>query len=80
VHPRNFSVQEKKLTWHHRCLGRAFAVTNIKVLLVVILRKFAFELPEGPATQFEQILTAVARVRTKGQEGSKVLMRVRRID
>jgi cytochrome P450 len=64
----------------NRCLGRSFAVASIKVALAVIIRKFAFELPDGPETKFEAVQTAIHRVKTVGEKGCTVPMRIRRVD
>ncbi|KAG6876823.1 hypothetical protein C0993_000171 [Termitomyces sp. T159_Od127] len=35
------------------CLGRGFALTEFKAVLSVLIRKFSFELPDGPGTKIE---------------------------
>jgi hypothetical protein len=64
----------------YRCLGKGFAVANMKIALAVILRRFSLELPDGPDTKFEPVRTAVIRVKTAGQKGCKVPMRIRRVE
>jgi cytochrome P450 len=63
-----------------RCIGKSFAIANMKVALVVLLRRFSFELPDGRETKFEPVHAAVTRVKTVGQKGCKVPMRIRRVD
>jgi hypothetical protein len=55
-------------------------VANIKIALAIIMRKFVFELPGGPKTKFEAVQTAVLRVKTEGEKGCKVSMRISRVD
>jgi cytochrome P450 len=69
----------------YRCLGRSFAVTNIKVLLSVLLRKFSFELLDGPDTKIVEAITFVHRPKEEVVDGVKsaepiVRMRVRAVE
>jgi hypothetical protein len=62
-----------------RCLGRSFAVTNMKAVLAVLLRKFSFELLEGPDTEIEERRTIVHRPKEVSMDGPIVRMRVKLI-
>jgi hypothetical protein len=70
----------------HRCLGRGFAVANIKVALVVLLRKFSFELIDGPETKIVDVFTLVHRPKEEMVDGIKskdslvMRMRVRAVE
>jgi hypothetical protein len=47
--------------------------------MAVILRRFAFELPGGPATKIISQQTVVRRPTIAGEEGYTVPIRVRRV-
>jgi cytochrome P450 len=63
-----------------RCLGRSFAVTNMKALLSVLLRRYMFELPGGPETKIGMKPTIVYRPTAEGQENFAMPVLVRKID
>jgi cytochrome P450 len=67
------------LSISHRCLGRGFAVTNFKTALAVLIRKYQFELPNGPETTISTIATVVARPRVDGESGCTVPVRVSKV-
>jgi hypothetical protein len=51
----------------------------MKVLMATIIRRFAFELPGGPATTILPEQTIVARPTIKGENGFAIPVRVRRV-
>jgi hypothetical protein len=55
-------------------------VTNIKVLLSILLRRFTFELPGGAETKFTSAVTIVRRPKQVGLDGFEVRMRVKRVE
>jgi hypothetical protein len=55
-------------------------VTNIKVLLSTLLKRFTFELPEGPETKFTAAITIVHRPKQVDVDGYEIKMRVRRVE
>ncbi|KAJ7250417.1 cytochrome P450 [Mycena rebaudengoi] len=74
------------LTFHdgpRTCLGRAFALAELKAssaALLVLIRHFSFEFPDGPDTKIEEHVALLPRPGVAGQNGAKVPMRVRRIE
>jgi cytochrome P450 len=66
------------LTRGARCLGRSFAIANIKALLATLVRRFAFELPGGPKTAIGVAQTIVARPTIAGEARFAIPVRVRR--
>ncbi|KAG6826109.1 hypothetical protein H0H92_001110, partial [Tricholoma furcatifolium] len=61
------------------CLGRDFAMKEVKTVLHVLINNFSFELPDGPATQIDNHIGITARPKVAGQEGAKVPLIVRRV-
>ncbi|KAG6849383.1 hypothetical protein H0H93_008938 [Arthromyces matolae] len=62
------------------CLGRNFALTEFKAALSVIIRNYAFELPDGPETKIERHRSILPRPKVAGEKGANVPMKVRRVD
>ncbi|KAG5651864.1 hypothetical protein H0H81_007144 [Sphagnurus paluster] len=63
------------------CLGRAFALTEFKAVLSVLIRNFTFELPGGPETPIGSHRSILLRPKVAGEEGPKVPLLVqRRVD
>ncbi|KAH7907652.1 cytochrome P450 [Hygrophoropsis aurantiaca] len=62
------------------CLGKGFALTQLKAVLFVLIRNFIFELPGGPDTQAELTSGLLPRPRIVGEEGDRVPLKVRRVD
>jgi hypothetical protein len=62
-----------------RCLGRAFAVTNIKVLMATLIRRFTFELPGGPVPKVVMKQTIVQRPALEGGDGFAIPVVVQRV-
>ncbi|KAK7044905.1 cytochrome P450 [Favolaschia claudopus] len=59
------------------CLGKAFAVTEFKAVLSVLLRNYTFELPNGPETVIGRHLNVLPRPKVEGEAGYDVPLRVR---
>jgi hypothetical protein len=64
----------------YSCLGRSFAVTNMKALLSALIKRYTFELPGGPKTKFGVETTIVPRPVMEGQEGFTMPILVRKMD
>ncbi|PFH47821.1 hypothetical protein AMATHDRAFT_66733 [Amanita thiersii Skay4041] len=62
------------------CLGRGFAMAEFKAVLSILIRNYAFELPEGPTTEISTHPSILPRPRVAGEEGARVPLRVRRPD
>ena len=62
------------------CLGRNFALANFKATLSVMIRNFAFELPNGPETVIGRHKAVLPRPKIEGQEGPKVPLKVRKLE
>ncbi|KZT00685.1 cytochrome P450 [Laetiporus sulphureus 93-53] len=62
------------------CLGRGFAFAQMKAVLSVLIKNFAFELRDGWETRIEVILGVNERPRVAGEEGVRVPLRVRRLE
>ncbi|KAG5634681.1 hypothetical protein H0H81_001121 [Sphagnurus paluster] len=60
------------------CLGRAFALTEFKAVLSVLIRNFTFELPGGPETPIGSHRGILPRPKVVGEEGPKVPLLIRR--
>ncbi|KAF8331802.1 cytochrome P450 [Amanita rubescens] len=70
------------LTFNHGprlCLGRMFAITEVKAVLSVIVRKFAFEFPGGPETKLGSHQSINLRPKVVGEEGPRVPLIVRKV-
>ncbi|KAG2339037.1 cytochrome P450 [Suillus weaverae] len=62
------------------CLGRLFALTEIKAVLFVLVRNFVFEMADGPGMQVGEDLGTLPRPRVVGSDASSVPLRVRRYE
>ncbi|KAG5651863.1 hypothetical protein H0H81_007143 [Sphagnurus paluster] len=60
------------------CLGRAFALTEFKAVLSVLIRNFTFDLPGGPETPIGSHRSILLRPKVVGEEGPKVPLLIRR--
>jgi cytochrome P450 len=63
-----------------RCLGRSFAIANMKTLLASLLQRYTFAWPDGDAPELVARFTLVNRPAVKGQDGYAVRMRITRVD
>ncbi|PBK72122.1 cytochrome P450 [Armillaria solidipes] len=62
------------------CLGKTFALTELKVVLSVIIRNFSFAFPRGNDTVIGEHKPGILlRPMVVGMEGKKVPLRVRRV-
>jgi hypothetical protein len=55
-------------------------VINIKAILVVLLRKFAFELPGGPESKIDIMRRITPRPKDIGADGPIVRMKIRAVE
>ncbi|KAH6890097.1 cytochrome P450 [Coprinopsis sp. MPI-PUGE-AT-0042] len=62
------------------CLGRNFALSNFKATLSVMIRNFAFELPQGPETAIGRHRGVLPRPKIEGEEGPRVPLKVRKLE
>ncbi|KAH7925025.1 cytochrome P450 [Leucogyrophana mollusca] len=62
------------------CLGKGFALAEIKAVLSVLIKNFAFELPDGPDTKIELARGVLPRPKIAGEEGYRVPLKVRRMN
>jgi len=60
------------------CLGRGFA--EFKSFLSTLIENYTFELRDGPATKIQILCGFLPHPKSLGEEGAKVLMRVRRVE
>ncbi|KAF8838203.1 cytochrome P450 [Paxillus ammoniavirescens] len=62
------------------CLGKGFAMAELKVVLSVLVRNFTFEFRDGPETKMGNAGGVLPRPKIEGEEGSRVPLRVRRVE
>ncbi|KAI6154113.1 cytochrome P450 [Pisolithus tinctorius] len=62
------------------CLGKGFAVSEIKAVLSVLVKSFTFEMRDGPNTQIELCRGILPRPRIVGEEGTAMPLRVTRYE
>jgi hypothetical protein len=55
-------------------------VTNIKVILFVLLRKFTFEFPGGPESKIDIVRRVTPRPKDVDADGPIVRMRIRAVE
>jgi cytochrome P450 len=63
-----------------RCLGKNFALLEMKAVLAVLLRKYSFDLLDGPETKIGEVLTIILRPRVEGRPGTQIPMGIRRVE
>ncbi|KAJ7062770.1 cytochrome P450 [Mycena amicta] len=59
------------------CLGKQFALAEFKAVLLVLIKNYTFELPDGPETKITTVLGLLRRPAIVGQE---VPLRIQRVD
>ncbi|KAG2364259.1 cytochrome P450 [Suillus spraguei] len=62
------------------CLGKDFAITEIKAVLSVLVKSFVFEMRDGLDTEVEIARGLMRRPRVVGEDGVGVPLRVRRYE
>ncbi|KAI6044112.1 cytochrome P450 [Pisolithus marmoratus] len=62
------------------CLGKGFAVSEMKAVLSVLVKNFVFEMRDGPNTRIELCKGILPRPRVVGEEGSAMPLRVTRYE
>ncbi|KAJ7728688.1 cytochrome P450 [Mycena maculata] len=85
---KEMKLPAKDLQGHHHlltfidgprtCLGKLFALAEVKATLSVLVQNFVFEFPDGSETKLETLLAIVPRPKVVGQTGAKVPLKVRR--
>ncbi|KZT22698.1 cytochrome P450 [Neolentinus lepideus HHB14362 ss-1] len=63
-----------------KCIGRGFALAEIKAVVFVLIRNFTFELRDGPGTKIISRASILPRPTVAGEEGCKMPLRVRRVN
>ncbi|KAI6004500.1 cytochrome P450 [Pisolithus orientalis] len=59
------------------CIGKMFAVAEIKTMLTMLVKNFVLEMRDGPDTKFEIIRGIALRPKIAGEDGIKMPLRVR---
>ncbi|KAG1742242.1 cytochrome P450 [Suillus paluster] len=62
------------------CLGKDFAIAEFKMVLLVLVKNFVFEMRDGPDTEVEVAKGILPRPRVVGEDGNAVPLRVRRYE
>ncbi|KIM65670.1 hypothetical protein SCLCIDRAFT_1212070 [Scleroderma citrinum Foug A] len=62
------------------CLGKLFAIAEVKTVLWVVVKNFVLEMRDGPNTQVERGGGMLHRPRLAGEDGAKVPLRIKRYD
>lgn len=62
-----------------KCIGRGFALAEIKAVLSVLVRSYTFQLRDGPGTRIESKTSILPRPTITGEVGCKMPLRVRRV-
>ncbi|KAJ6568241.1 cytochrome P450 [Mycena vulgaris] len=62
------------------CLGKLYAVAEIKIVLSVFIRKFVFSPKHGKDTKYEKAFFLGPHPKVAGEPGGQVPMRVRRVE
>ncbi|KAI6103762.1 cytochrome P450 [Pisolithus croceorrhizus] len=62
------------------CLGKGFAVSQMKAVLSVLVKSFVFEMRDGPNTQIELAQGILPRPRVVGEEGAAMPLRMTRYE
>ncbi|KAF8838202.1 cytochrome P450 [Paxillus ammoniavirescens] len=62
------------------CIGKGYAVVEFKVILSILVRNFTFEFRDGPETKMGNAGGVLPRPKIEGEEGSRVPLRVRRVE
>ncbi|KAH7890187.1 cytochrome P450 [Phlebopus sp. FC_14] len=62
------------------CLGKGFAIAELKSVLSVLVKNFVFELRDGAETKIEMGRGMLMRPRVVGEEGTRMPLRVRRYE
>jgi cytochrome P450 len=62
------------------CLGKSFAVLEMKAVLSVLIRKYVFDLPNGPETKIGKQAAIILRPKVEGEKGTRVPMKIRRVE
>ncbi|KAI6037500.1 cytochrome P450 [Pisolithus marmoratus] len=58
------------------CIGKLFAVAEIKMVLSVVIKNFVLEMRDGPDTKIEIARGIVLRPKVAGEDGIKVPLRI----
>ncbi|KAI6100982.1 cytochrome P450 [Pisolithus croceorrhizus] len=59
------------------CIGKLFAIAEIKTVLSVVVKNFVLEMRDGPDTKVEAVRGITLRPKVVGEDGIKVPMRIR---
>ncbi|KAI6037481.1 cytochrome P450 [Pisolithus marmoratus] len=59
------------------CIGKLFAIAEIKMLLAVLVKNFVLEMRDGPDTKVEMVMGIILRPKIAGEDVIKVPLRIR---
>ncbi|KAI6097025.1 cytochrome P450 [Pisolithus croceorrhizus] len=59
------------------CIGKLFAVAEVKILLLVLVKNFVLEMRDGPDTKVEMTRGIKMRPKVAGEDGIKVPLRIK---
>ncbi|KAI6026788.1 cytochrome P450 [Pisolithus microcarpus] len=59
------------------CIGKLFAVAEIKMVILTVIKNFVLEMRDGPDTKVEMTRGIKMRPKVSGEDGIKVPLRVR---
>ncbi|KAI6037504.1 cytochrome P450 [Pisolithus marmoratus] len=59
------------------CVGKVFAIAEIKTVLSVVVKNFVLEMKDGPDTKVEAVRGISLRPKVTGEDGIKVPLRLR---
>ncbi|KAG6816197.1 hypothetical protein H0H87_007828 [Tephrocybe sp. NHM501043] len=61
------------------CLGKTFAITELKIVLLVLIKNYKFEMPEGPETELGIHRGLLDRPKLAGKDDATIPLLVRRV-
>ncbi|KAF9530906.1 cytochrome P450 [Crepidotus variabilis] len=61
------------------CLGKSFALTEFKAVLSVMIRRYSFELPDGPDTKITKHPSILPRPKLSTVSGPKLYLKVKAV-
>ncbi|KAJ7599676.1 cytochrome P450 [Mycena floridula] len=67
-------------TGPRECLGKNFAMTELKIVISVLIRNYTFEFPGGPDTKIGTWMGVLPQPNVEGERGGKIPLIVRRVD
>ncbi|KAJ6562402.1 cytochrome P450 [Mycena capillaripes] len=62
------------------CLGKGFALAEMKIVLSLLVRKFVFSPRDGMETKYDKAMFLGPHPKVAGEEGGRLPMRVKRVE